>query len=406
MARYQRAARRVGRYERVNGKVTLLVCCVILLGAAGVTSLIFSTEPKAQRETASKRTAMLVEVAAVASGTYRPTIVALGSVEPAKDIVLSPRVAGEIIERAPAFTPGGFVDRGEVLLRIDPSDYRTALARRESELRQAMADLDIEMGRQNVAERDLQLFDEELPEVNEALVLREPQLATAKARVDAARAAVEQAKLELERTTIRAPFDAHILTREANVGSQVAPGDRLGRLVGLDEYWVVTTVPLSKLRWLSFPERQGEVGSRVIVRDRAAWAEGEFREGRIDRLVGALEQSTRLARVLVTVPDPLSRESGAADAPPLMIGSFVEARIEGRETSDVVRLDRDHLRQDETVWVYDAGELRIRDVEVLLQDEDYAYVASGLEDGERIVTSNLSTVTDGAPLRVEGGSDE
>jgi RND family efflux transporter MFP subunit len=386
----------------VNWKTTLAICVIILLAAGGVTAVIFSTEPKAKRVTATKKTAMLVEVTEVHRGSYRPTIVALGSVQPARDIVLGPRVSGEILERADAFTPGGFVDEGELLLQIDPSDYETALAQRKSELRQALADLDIEMGRQNVAERDLQLFDGELPTGSRELVLRQPQLDTAKARVDAARAAVERAKLDLGRTTIEAPFDAHILTREANVGSQVAPGDRLGRLVGLDEYWVVTTVPLSKLRWISFPEEKGEIGSKVRVRDRAAWPAGVYREGRIDKLVGALEERTRLAQVLVSVPDPLARGAEAAGEPKLMIGSFVEARIEADPVEDVVRVDRDYLRKDDTVWVMEEGTLRIRDAEILLQDEQHAYLASGLEEGDLVVTTNLSTVTDGAPLRLSG----
>lgn len=384
----------------MSWKTTVLICCLLLLGASGVTAVIFSTEPEAKRETATKRTAMLVDVTTVRRGTHRPTIVALGSVKPAQDIVLSPRVSGEIVERSPAFTPGGFVDEGELLLQIDPSDYETALARRRSELEQALADLEIEMGRQTVAQRDLELFDGELPVGSRELVLRKPQLDTARAEVEAARAAVRRAELDLERTSIEAPFDAHILSRDANLGSQVAPGDRLGRLVGLDEYWVETTVPVSKLRWITFPEQGGDEGSRVLVRDRAAWPEGVYREGRIDRLVGALEERTRLARVLVSVPDPLAREADAAGMPKLMIGSFIEARIQANPIPNTVKLERDHLRKDDTVWVKQDGKLRIREVAILVQDQQHAYVASGLEDGDQVVTTNLSTVVDGAPLRL------
>jgi RND family efflux transporter MFP subunit len=383
----------------VSWKSTLAICGVILLVAAGITFVIFSTEPKAKRETATKQTAMLVDVVRAERGTYRPTIVAMGTVTPARDIVLSPRVDGEIVERAPGFTPGGFVEKGELLLRIDPADYENDVAQRRSELQQAVADLELEQGRQNVAEQDYELFGGDLAGQNEALVLRQPQLNSARARVDAARAVLAQAELELERTSIEAPFDAHVLTREVNLGSQVAPGDRLGRLVGLDEYWVETTVPLSKLRWISFPEDGGE-GAPVRVRNRTAWAEGVHREGYVDRQVGVLEEQTRFARVLVTVPDPLAQGPGSADRPPLVIGAFVEARIQAREIENVVRVDRDHLRQNDTVWINEDGQLRIRDAEVVFRDERYAYVASGLEQGERIVTTNLSTVVDGAKLRV------
>lgn len=386
----------------MSWKTTVLICTALLLVAVGVTTTVFLTEPTAQRETATKETAMLVDVVEVERGTFRPELVAMGTVEPAQEITLSPRVSGEIVERDPAFTPGGRVREGQVLLRIDPADYENALAQRQSELRRATADLEIEMGRRNVAEQDLQLFDGELPAQSRALVLREPQLDTARAAVEAARAAVAQAELDLQRTAVRAPFDALILRRDVNVGSQVAPGEPLGHLVGIDAYWVTTTVPLSQLRWIRFPDESGEEGSEVLVRDDAAWPDGVHRAGHVESLVGALEGETRLARVLVSVPDPLAQGPNDPDTPALMIGSFVRAQILAREVEDVVKIHRDHVRQNDTAWVMEEEQLRIRELEILVRDRSHAYVTSGLEDGDRVVVTNLSTVTDGAPLRLEG----
>ncbi len=384
----------------VNWKKTLLICIIILVVGAIVTALIFSTEPTAMRAGATKETAMLVEVTEVQHGTFQPTIVATGTVQPAQDIMLSPRVSGEIIRRSPSFVPGGFVKKGEVLLQIDPADYRNTLELRKSELHQALADLEIEKGRQDVARKDFQLIGgDTLSQENEALVLREPQLNAVRASVEAARAAVEQAELALRRTTIRAPFDAHILARNANVGSQVAQGDQLGRLVGVDAYWVVATVPLSKLRWLSFPEADTP-GSMVRVRDRNAWQEGEYREGHLYKLVGALEDQTRLARVLVSVPDPLAYQADSVHVPPLMIGAFMETYIQGDEISGVIRLNRDYVRQNETVWVMEEGKLQIRDVDIVFSDAKYTYISKGLNENEQVVTTNLSTVVEDAKLRL------
>lgn len=388
----------------MSGRSTLLVCVIILLVAAGVTAVVFNTEPTALRVGATKETAMLVDVTQVERGTFRPTIVAMGAVEPAQEINLSPRVSGEIIERAPSFTPGGRVEKGTVLLRIDPADYENALEQRRSELHRAEADLAIEMGRQNVAEKDLQLFEGELSAQSQALVLREPQLNTARAAVEAARAAVAQAQLDLERTWVRAPFDAHVLERHVNIGSQVSPGDELGHLVGIDHYWVVATVPLSKLRWIAFPDSSRPQGSLVRLRDDAAWPQGVYRTGRVYSLVGALEGRTRMARVIVSIGDPLGYRDGSADEPPLMIGSYVEARIEGEEIGPVTRLDRDLLRQGDTTWVMEDGQLRIRDLDIVFRDQTHAFVGSGLEGGDMVVTTNLSTVTEGAALRLEGSS--
>lgn len=384
----------------VNWKKTLLICGIILIVGGVATTLIFFTEPTAMRAGATKETAMLVEVTEVRQGTFQPTIVATGTVQPAQDIILSPRVSGEIIQRSPAFVPGGFVKKGEVLLQIDPADYKNTLELRKSELHQVLADLAIEKGRQDVALKDYELIGgDTLSEENEALVLREPQLNAVRASVEAARASVQQAALDLERTTIRAPFDAHILSRNANIGSQVAPGNELGRLVGVDAYWVVATVPLSKLRWLSFPDADAP-GAMVRVRDRTAWGEEEYREGYLYKLVGALEDQTRLARILVSVPDPLAYKADSVHVPPLMIGAFMETHIQGNNISDVIRLSRDYVRQNETVWVMEEGKLRIQDVEIVFSDAEYAYISKGLEENDQVVTTNLSTVVEGAKLRL------
>lgn len=383
----------------MNTKKTLLICGIILLVGGGVTFLIFTTEPTAQRAGATKEMAILVDVVEVERGNFQPEIVSTGTVQPSREVMLSPRVGGEVISRAEAFVPGGFVMKGEPLLQIDPADYRNILKLRKSDLNQAMADLQIEQGRQDVAQEELDLVDEVLPEMDEGLVLREPQLNTVQARVDAARAAVNQARLDLQRTQIDAPFDAHILSRNVNEGSQVAPGENLGRLVGLDEYWVVVTVPLSSLRWLSFPDSDNEKASEVIIHNRKAWDENTFRTGHLFRKIGALEDQTRLARVLVSVPDPLAYYNDSL--PALMINSFVEVRIMGDEITDVIRLNRDYLREDDKVWVMKDGELSIRDVEIVFKDFEYAYIRSGLKKGEKVVATNISTVSEGIPLRTE-----
>lgn len=392
------------RQRALGWKATLVICGAILLAGTAVIAVILSTEPTATRETVTKKTAMPVAVIQARSGTFRPTIVAMGTVQPAQDIVLRPRVSGEIVERSDDFVPGGFVDKGDVLLQLDRGDYAAALHQRNSELRQAEAQLEIEQARQAIAERGSRELEQSGRAKRRELVLRRSQVNAAKGAVEAARAAVEQAELNLQRTTIKAPFDAHVLSRNVNIGSQVSAGDELGRLVGNDTYWVETTVPVSKLNRLSFPDNGESIGSQVRIRNRTAWPEGTHRIGHLYKLVGELEQQTRMARVLVAVEDPLAREPQNSDAPHLMIGAYVENRIQAAPLKDVVKLERDYLRQEDTVWVMGDGKLDIRDVQVVFRDNDYAYISAGLSDGERVVTSNLATVDEGAPLRLKAAS--
>ena len=385
----------------MSKKGTVLISLLILLVSALITFVLFMTEPEAEREGATKKTAMLVDVVKVQRGDYTPTVVATGSVQAAKDILLSPQVEGQVIRISENFIPGSFVKKGEVLLQIDPADYRNTLLLRKSDLELAKSNLSIEMGRQDVARKDFELIGADLSDDNRALVLREPQLESAKASVEAAQAAVNQAQLNLQRTTIRAPFDAHVISRNTNVGAQLAPGAEIGRLVGMDEYWVVANVPMGKVNWLTFSEDREQAGSEVKIYSNN-WSDGQHRTGKLFRLVGALDAQTRLARVLISVPDPLVRKTSMDTLPPLMIGAFVECSIQAREIKDVVQLNRDHLRQGGTVWVMETGKLQIRDVNIVFQDPDYAYIREGLSDDDRVVTTDLSTVVEGSELRTEG----
>ena len=387
-----------------NWRKTLLICIVLLAAAAALLLLIFSTEPVPQRESAVRETAMLVEVETAKGGTFRPLIQATGVVKPAREILLRPRVGGEVIELSDAFVPGGFVTQGGLLLRIDDTDYRIVMEQRQSELQQAIALLEIEHGRQDIAERDYRQLGKTLEEDNRALVLREPQLRGAEAAVQSARAALEQARLDLDRTRISAPFDAQILSRQVNLGSQIVTGDTLARLVGVDHYWVETTVPLDRLRWLSFPRDDVAEASGVTVRHRTAWPHDQFRSGRLFRLVGELEGDTRMARVLVMVDDPLALADGSVGMPPLVIGSFVQCVIEGKPIENAVRIGRDHVRKNESAWVMNDGRLEIRQLDIVFQDAEYAYVRNGLEDGDQVVTTSLATVREGAALRLKATS--
>jgi RND family efflux transporter MFP subunit len=388
----------------VSRAKTLLISAAIVLSGAAFLWIIFNTEPTTEREDAVRQTAMPVDVITPETGTFRPTIEALGQVRPVQALELRPQVSGLVVELSPQLEPGGFVRAGEVLLRIEDADYRNLLLQRESELLQAQAELEIERGRQVQAEREYRELKRDRGEAispeNLALVLREPQIRSAEARVRAARAATAQARLDLERTVIRAPFDAQVLERSVNLGSQVSNGEPLAELAGIDRYWVEVSVPLDMLRWLVFANEAGTEGSPVRVRHRTAWGPEQYREGMLQKLVGELEGGTRLARVLVAVDDPLARRPEHAEQPSLIIGAFVEARIAGREIVGALKLPRSLLRQNDMVWIMREGALAIQPVTVLFQDADFAYVDSGLEPGDQVVSTNLATVRDGIRLRL------
>ncbi|APZ90749.1 efflux RND transporter periplasmic adaptor subunit [Fuerstiella marisgermanici] len=397
------------RWLRVLG--TLFVCCAILGAAVAAVVVINKTEPTAQKENSSRKSAALVETVTVERGTYAPRLVVLGTVQAAQDIVLSPRVSGQVIDMSSKLVPGGMVRKGDLLLRIDPADFENAVSIRQSELAQKEASREIEQARQRLAEKELKMLEGSIDGANRSLVLREPQIASIEAEVSAAKAQVERATLDLDRTSVHAPFDAQVLSRSVNIGSQVGPNDELARLIGLDEYWIMAAVPVRSLRWVRFPkvtdqdsassnsESYDGSGSTVILRNPDIWGPGVERTARVARMIGTLDSQTRLARVLIIVDDPLGLES---DAPPLLLDTLIETEIEGQPIEDVVRLQRDYVRGNDTVWVKKDDKLEIRDTEIIFRDLQYAYVTSGLEAGEEVVTTTLATVAEGIGLRKVG----
>ena len=378
-----------------------MICVAILAAAAFIAFAIFSTEPTAQKESATRKSAMLVETTTVNKGTFYPQIVETGVVTPSREIQLSSQVDGRIIRLHPEFVPGGFLKKGDIAVEVEAADYENMLQLRQSELLEAESELQLEMGRQAIARKDLALFESETAPDNTALVLREPQLAAARSRVDAANAALRQAQLDLDRTQIKVPFDAQLIRRSVELGSQISTGQPLAQLISADTYWVITTVTLSKIPSLQFPD-SAHAGTTVRLRNRTSWPETIYRTGKLFRLIGSLEENTRLARVIIEVRDPLGRKTSDASVPPLLVGEYLEVSIRGKPLENVVRLERKYLRQNDTTWVMDAeGKLQIRKLGITFQDVDYVYVHSGLSDSEAVVTTNLASVIEGAALRRE-----
>ena len=382
--------------------VNLAGVVAIVAGTWAGIDWIYRTQPTAQQQNFRRKSAALVETISVERRTWSPSLKVLGTVRAAQEITLSPRVRGQVLRLSDSFAPGQMVQRDELLLQIDPADFENEVFIRRSELEQVEASWEIEQGRQSLAQQELQLLGDSIDGVNRALVLREPQAASLRSQLNAAKAAMQRAELDLSRTDVKAPFRAQVLRRSVNVGSQVQSGDDLAQLVGVDEYWVMAAVPVRNLRWIRFADREGD-GSPVRLTDTESWGSDVYREGQVSRMIASLDQETRLARVLVTVGDPLGLES---DVPPLILDTLIDVDIECNPIEDVVRLQRDYVHENDTVWVMAGDKLEIRSTKIVFRDSQYAYITSGLEDGEQVVITTLATVADGVLLRRVESTDD
>lgn len=376
---------------------TFLICLVVLAAALLFSWVIFSTEPEAQREGATRQTAMLVQTSPVKVGDHTPVIEAMGTVLPSRSIALRARVSGQVISRSEQLIPGRIVRQGELLLQLDPADYQIELTQRQSALSQAQADLQIEMGEQMAAEQDLARLGREVTATQKSLILRQPQLTRVRAELASAEALLDQARLNLERTEITAPFDAQLQSIQVDLGSQVAVGDTLADLVGIDRYWIEATLPVDQLAWIA-PADQDQP-TAVTIHDPQAWSPQRMRQGTLISVLGQVDASTRMARVMIAVEDPLGLDDD--QLPSLTLGAFVAVRIPARTLSTVARIDRRHVRQNDTLWLMIDRQLSIRPLNVVYRDEQYVYVRDSLDGGEQMVTTDLSRVVEGADLRLE-----
>ena len=378
-------------------KSTLLILCsVLILAAVGIAAVFILTAPKAEKQRPPKAAA-LVDTLLLEKSSETVVLELTGTVLPAEEVRLRARVGGEIISISPNFIDGGLLAKGEEAVRIDPVDYELAIAAAESALETARFNYKIELCRQDVARREWELLKtDDATEQEKELALRVPHLAASKAALEAAEASVENARLDLDRTSVKAPFNATVLSRNANVGSQAATQDVLAVLAGTDAYWIIVSIPVDRLEWIEIP------GSRAAVHSFS----GAQREGRVIKLLANLEEQGRMARVLIEVNDPLGLKPGNEEKNRLLIGEYVRAEIEGRELKEVYSIPRKALHNDKEIWIAtEEGTLDVRQVEVLWRDGGRILIRDGLSDGEQLIVSDITAPIQGMPVAVAGNEE-
>jgi len=380
--------------------LAILLPLATLLAAGMAATWMMKTAPQAKPRPPVPN-ATLVEVVPVRYSSQPVVIQAMGTVSPAREIDLKPRVNGEIVAISENLVPGGLFQTGQTLLKIDPTDYELAVRQLASEVVQAESELEVEQGNQSIAKNEYELLGQVVREEDLDLILRKPQLKSVQAELEATRAKLAKARLDLERTTIKAPFNAIVKSRQVNIGTQVTESATLAGLVGTDEYWIEVSVPTHQLQWIRIPRNDSETGSLVRVYDQAGWGDEVFRTGRVIRLAADLEEQGRMARLLVSVQDPLALNPSNAEKPRLLIGSYVRLEIDGVELASVAALSRGLIREGNKVWIMDSDDkLDIRPVEIAFRGRDRVMIAKGISAGERLIVSRLATPVQGMLLRV------
>lgn len=380
----------------------IIPVAVVFAGIVGAFTMI-ALKPDVETR-APLPTQPLVRVVTVKLESRRLTVESQGTVNPRTESRLVPEVSGQVIWVTDSFASGGFFEKGQALVKIDPFDYEQALVTAKSELARTKLRLAQEEAEARVAREEWEELGrgEATP-----LTLRVPQLADVRASVEAARANVERADRNRERTVIRAPYAGRIRQESVDVGQFVTIGAPIATIYSVDAAEVRLPLPDNDLAFVDLPMTyrgggEARVQPSVVLSTTFAGERHEW-QGRIVRTEGEIDPATRMIHAVARVDNPYAPGDNPR-RPPLNAGMFVHAAIEGIYVEDVAVLPRVALRTGSRVWIVDAdNRLRYRDVVVLRATEAEVIVSEGLRDGELVVLSPLDATTDGMKVRI---SDE
>ena len=370
---------------------------LILVAGIGGAVLLVKTKPKAKKK---KRASMIPVVESVMLKETDEIVIvnAMGTVIPARDINLQSEVNGRVVWIHPDFIEGGLIKQGDVLIKVENSDYKLSLLRKEAQLKIEKSNLRLEEGRQDIAKREWDMLNtgSDIGDADLELALRKPQYIKQKALVDAASSEMEQAELMLSRTEIKAPFDSVIRKALVNVGDQASLGKILAQLVATDIYWVLVSVRVDELRWVALPNAAGKKGASVKV----ILSGSRVREGVVIRQLPDLESNGRMARLLIAVDNPLGKKGDAKQAP-MLLGEYVRVQIKGPSRTGVYRISREALRDGRELWLLDKdNKLNIVGAEVIWADKESVVLNGGTwKENDKLIITDLDVVVDGMQLR-------
>ena len=378
--------------------LNLLLAPLILLAAVGFIVMLV----KARKTPPPRKPAVAVprvEIVESLPADVVPAISTYGNVRAYHEAEVSGLVGGRIEAIAPDFDPGRAVKAGDLLAKIEEADYRNALAERESALAAAQQTLADEETRSRIASEDWQASGRKLEDAPD-FTLRKPQLASAQAAVDAAQAAVGQALLDLERTSVRAPFDAIVQSRSASPGDVVTAGAALGSLIARATAEV--RLPLAPeqaarlalpLAFVSAESQPLHVTLRDPNRPALSW------DAQVTRTEAAVDPKNQVLYVIAEIPRPFDDPASF-----LPVGTFVTATLDGAKLENVHRLPDASLIDDSHIWIVDADDMLRRQPVERVHSGDGHFLARIAEPVAalplRVITRPLASFREGNPVRI------
>jgi len=371
----------------------------IIVGAIVLSSAMFALKPEPAK-LESPETAVAVETIALKKTAAQLLISSQGTVLPRTRSALISEVSGAVLTVSQQYVVGGVFNSGDVLMQLDPTDYQVALQRAQAKLISMNAQLSFERARSAQAEKEWAMTGRPATEAP-LLALRKPYLAEAQANVLQAEAEVKQAQQKLDKTTIRAPYAGMVSAKTADIGQFVTLGSKLGEIFAID--YAEVRLPLTQ-RDLSMMDAQAFANNkpRPGVTLSASVGNTELQwDALLVRSEGVVDQRNRSQYLIAQIVDPYNIKQ-RSEKPALLMGSFVRATIAGKKLENVFAVPRHALLEGGNIAAVDSdNKLRLKKVETIFSDEQFHYIANGLEEGMEIIVSAVGIAIDGMRVKPE-----
>ncbi|MCG9630311.1 efflux RND transporter periplasmic adaptor subunit [Vibrio sp. Isolate30] len=306
-----------------------------------------------------------VAVQVTDAASYRAEVVGFGETKPRYELAFASEVSGRVEWLSSSFDAGSTVRKGELLAKIDTTTYEQAVTQAKSDVATATQEL-LEEQRQGEQARSEWERSGLSGEPSSPLVLREPQLASAKAKLENAKQALVKAQQDLTNTEVRAPFDSVVVSRDIQPGSYLNAGGSIATLYSTDR--IEIEIPLSEQQWANLPKstQQGDITWKATITDSTGSVEWQ---AQVERSYQYVAQNTRQRSVVLVVDNPLDQ------AQPLFPGTFVTATISGAEVDNLWQLPASALSQQGEIWTVDSqGMLTKSQATTLFERDDHIYV--------------------------------
>lgn len=381
----------------------VLLPIAIMLGSIAIATVLIWT-PTRVEETSPEIIPVTVRVTEVQKESVQLVVESQGKVQAAQMASVSAAVAGPVAWISPAMESGGYVKQGQVLIRLDVSDYETAVARSRAGLQQAQADAS---HASNELQRITELAARRLVSDSQLQESRR-QAEVAAARLADAQASLGQAELDLQRGEIKAPFNAIVQSRDIELGQYVNRAQSVGVLLGADVVEVRVPLALRQLGYLDIGLGQrGEIpedeAPKVILKGMYGGQEHHW-YGKMVRTEASIDPNSNTVLSIIRVTQPTVKDTAAGESSwqeiPLPIGLFVQAEISGKQVNDLIALPRSVVRNGNQVLIVDAeNKMFYREVEIFRLEDDRVLISGGLLPGERICTSPIQAVVNGMTVQ-------